>query len=69
MRGNRLVLHHAWRDSVDLDAVAGRQHQRFGAAAFAKGLSDVVAARVTLTRFHIRSVMADANAEEIHRVR
>ena len=56
--------------AVDLDAITSGEHQRLRASDFfAQGRCVLAVARITLTRFHIRGVMAEADAEKIHEAR
>src|SRR5207248_3047098 len=55
-----------FRCGINFDAIAGREQQRFHATCSAQDAICLGMAGKTLARFHVRGVMAQADAEKIH---
>src|ERR1700694_4488829 len=52
--------------AVNLYAIAGRKHERFGATGMAQQAVRFAPACETLARFHIRAMMTQADAKKVH---
>src|SRR5438132_10564618 len=64
---NLLSRHTHLRRGVDFHAVTGAKQQRFGTTRASQHAICLCISREALARFHVRGVMTEADAEEIHR--